>query len=228
MFEKAKASVMSSKQFESRMRRLTYLELWRELAVRPAENACAEEDLDMLSGLVEDSLPNLERRCIEARRQMNEVLPRYVTEYETDLVPDVSCVECAGKGLFFRPRSSSSSSSSGVIPKGSVICYYYGDIHSFHSSKVLGDRSYLMLVDGDILVDPEPHSHILARFVNDPINAKYYNCRYEPDAENFRSKVIATRDIQPGEEIFAPYGDAYWSQQSYEPKILTKLPGSSQ
>ena len=228
MFEQAKASVMSSKQFESRMRRLTYLELWRELAVRPAENACAEEDLDMLSGLVEDSLPNLERRCIEARRQMNEILPRYVTEYETDLVPDVSCVECAGKGLFFRPRSSSSSSSSGVIPKGSVICYYYGDIHSFHSSKVLGDRTYLMLVDGDILVDPEPHSHILARFVNDPINAKYYNCRYEPDAEHFRSKAVATKDIQPGEEIFAPYGDAYWSQQSYEPKILTKLPGSSQ
>ena len=228
MFEQAKASGVGSKQFESRMRRLTYLELWRELAVRPAENACAEEDLDMLSGLVEDSLPNLERRCIEARRQMNEVLPRYETDYETDLVPDDSCVECAGKGLFFRPRSSSSSSSSsrGVIPKGSVICYYYGDIHSFHSSKELGDRSYLMLVDGDILVDPKPHSHILARFVNDPINAKHYNCRYEPDAEHFRSKVVATRDIQPGEEIFAPYGDAYWSQQSYEPKILTKLPSS--
>mmetsp|Transcript_14189 Transcript_14189/g.23660 ORF Transcript_14189/g.23660 Transcript_14189/m.23660 type:complete len:219 (-) Transcript_14189:53-709(-) len=217
-----------SSLFEPRRQRLAYLELWRELAVRPEKDACVEEDLDMLSGLIEDSLPNLERRCTEARKQMNEALPRHVTEYETDLVPDDSCVECAGKGLFFRPRPSSSSSSVAVIPKGSVVCFYYGDIHNFRSSKQLEDKSYLMLVGGDILVDPEPHSQILARFVNDPINAKYYNCRYEPDAKYFRSKVVATRDIHPREEIFAPYGDAYWSQQSYEPTILTKLRGSSQ
>ena len=210
---------MTSNLFESRQQRLDYLELWRELAVRPEKEVCADEDLDMLSGVLEDSLSNLESRCYEARKQMNEALPRCVTKYDHDLVPDDSCVEGAGKGLFFRPSDSSASSGT-IIPKDTILTYYYGDIHSFRSSKALKDKSYLMLVDGDILVDPEPHTYILARFINDPINTKYYNCRYEPDAQHFRSNVVATRDIKPGEEIFAPYGEAYWSQQSYEPTIL--------
>jgi hypothetical protein len=210
--------------FDSRQQRLAYLELWRELAVKPTKDICADEDLDMLSGMVEDSLSNLERRCTEARKQMNAVVPRHVSKYDHDLVPDESCVKGAGKGLFFRP--SALSVSSGVIPKGATLTYYYGNIHSFRSSKLLKDRSYLMLVGGDILVDPRPHIHILARFINDPINAKYYNCVYEPDAEQFRSKVVATRDITANEEIFAPYGEAYWSQQSYEPTILISLQSS--
>ena len=194
--------------------------------MRPEKDACADDDLDMLSGTVENSLSNLESRCNEARKQMNEALPRHVTKYDQELVPDDSCVEGAGKGLFFRP--SDSSAPGGAILQGTTITYYYGNIHSFRSSKALRDKSYLMLVDGDILVDPEPHIHILARFINDPINAKYYNCRYEPDPTHFRSKVVATRDIQAGEEIFAPYGEAYWSQQSYEPTILTQLKYSNE
>jgi len=68
-----------------------------------------------------------------------------------------------------------------------------------------------MNVREDILVDPGPLLHIKARYINDPLNEKYVNCKYVP--EKFRSAVIATRDIHRGEEIFASYGDGYWSLQ---------------
>lgn len=199
---------------------MAYLEIWRELGVRPEITECAEEDTDLL--LAEnDDLKVLGLRCTEARKLMNGMIPSHVTNYERDLVVDDSLIGCAGKGLFYRPLAFSSVHV--VLPKGATICFYYGDIHTFRSSNQLLDKSYLMLLGGDILVDSSSHLNVLARFINDPINEKYYNCRFEPDAEQFRSKVVATRDIHPNEELFAPYGEAYWSMQHYSPKILTDL-----
>jgi len=187
------------------------------MAVRPQSDECVKEDLDLLS-CDDDNLAALEQRCVEARQDMNKALPCYVTKYDIyDLVPAESRIEGSGKGLFYMP-----SSQSDILREGEVVSYYYGHIHNFHSSKHLKDTSYLMLVEGDILVDPEPLPHIFARYINDPINEKFYNCRYEPDPKAYRSKVIATRDICAGEEIFAPYGDAYWSQQKFEPTVLTQ------
>lgn len=186
--------------------------------MRPEITECAEEDKDLL--LAEnDDLKVLGLRCTEARKLMNGMIPTHVTKIERNLVVDNSLIECAGKGLFYRPLAFSSA----ALPKGATICFYYGDIHTFRSSNQLLDKSYLMLLGGDILVDSSSHLNVLARFINDPINEKYYNCRFEPDAEQFRSKVVATRDIHPNEELFAPYGEAYWSMQHYNPKILTDL-----
>jgi len=36
------------------------------------------------------------------------------------------------------------------------------------------------------------------------------NCKFVP--EKFRSAVVAIRSIEAGEELFASYGDGYWSQ----------------
>ena len=214
--------VATDQTFESRQQRLAYLEIWRELGVRPGRNECKDEDHDLLLAET-DNLATLSIRCDEARKKMNEALPTHVTEYERDLVVDRSIIECGGKGLFYRPSSSASSSSAPVLPEGATICYCYGDIHTFRSSSRLVGKSYLMLLGGDILVDSGPHLTVLARFINDPINEACYNCRYESDAAQFRSKVVATRDIYPNEELFAPYGEAYWSLQEYEPRILTNV-----
>ena len=151
---------------------------------------------------------------------MNDAIPTHVTRYERDLAVDKSFIECAGKGLFYRP---SELSSSPVLPRGATICFYYGDIHTFRSSNRLLNASYLMLLGGDILVDANSHLNVLARFINDPISEKFYNCKFEPDAEQFRVKVVATRGIHPDEELFAPYGEAYWLKQNCNPKVLADL-----
>jgi hypothetical protein len=80
-----------------------------------------------------------------------------------------------------------------------------------------------MLVDGDVLVDPRPLPEIKARYINDPVNVKLLNALYEPQIKAHRSTVIAIRDIMAGQEIFAPYGDFYWSMQGYSPSILIRL-----
>ena len=201
--------------FEVKRQRLAYLELWRESAVRPQRDVCVKEDLDLLSR-DKDDLDALEKRCDAAREDMNQALPLHITKYDIyDLVPAKSGIDGSGKGLFYMP-----SSQSDVLREGEIVSYYYGNIHNFRSSKRLKDTSYLMLVEGDILVDPEPLAHIFARYINDPINDFFYNCRFEPDPKAYRSRVVATRDILAGEEIFAPYGEFYWSQQAYDPTIL--------
>ena len=80
---------------------------------------------------------------------MNEKLPSIVGPLEDDLVAAKSTIEGAGQGLFFEPTDRDK-----VIPEGSLLCYYYGHIHNFHSVKELHDKRYLMLVEGDTFVDP--------------------------------------------------------------------------
>ena len=104
------------------------------------------------------------------------------------------------------------SSADKVLLPGEIICYYWGHIHNFHSAKLLVDKSYLMLVQGDVLVDPRPLLHIKARYINDPLNEKYVNCKFVP--EKFRSAVVMTRKIRHGEELFVSYGEAYWANHA--------------
>ena len=88
--------------FDARRKRLAYLEIWRELGVRPRVTECAEEDKTLLSAKIDD-LGLLGVRCDEARILMNDAIPTHVTRYERDLAVDKSFIECAGKGLFYRP-----------------------------------------------------------------------------------------------------------------------------
>ena len=107
------------------------------------------------------------------------------------------------------------------IPKGATICYYTGYIHNFQSARNLKDKSYLMSLMGQYLVDPQPTPHIKARYINDPLNESLINCKFHP--EEIRSAIIATRNIYDGEELFVSYGDLYWNQQSIQGKILNNL-----
>lgn len=202
---------------ETHQKRLEYLELWKELAIRPEQSDCHPQDFDLFFSS-QDDLRVLEQRCLEVRQEMNRFIPFYKTVFDPDLIPAESSIQGAGRGLFFQPTSSASA----VIRCGEVVCYYHGHIHNFQSSRHIEDKSYLMLVEGNVLVDPGPLPEIKARYINDPISTECYNCRYEPQGKLYRSAVIATRDIQPGEELFAPYGDAFWSQQPFTPAVLTR------
>lgn len=202
--------------FEQHRRRLCYLERWRELAIRPMEHECFPLDLDLLHHHGQDDCDELMTRCLEARELMNQHLPPHDTALDDDLVPSKSNIENAGQGLFFRPSSLRS-----VIQEGEVICYYCGHIHNFHSSKRLQDKSYLMLVSSDILVDPCPLHQIKARYINDARNETFLNCKFVPQPDFYRCAVVATRDILPDEELFVSYGEAYWANQDCEGTIYT-------
>ena len=206
-----------SREFERLWFRLQRLERWKELAIRPSPYDCDPEDMMLLQKDVDD-VPELQERCINVRRQMNDNLPPIEqATMEKHLVPKTSTISGAGLGLFYMPPQSSSNGTV-VIPPGTVLCYYTGHIHNFHSAKSIQDKSYLMMVQGEILVDPGRLENIKARYINDPLNTSFINCKYVP--QELRSAVTSIREIYPGEELFASYGEIYWKSQKTMGKRL--------
>jgi hypothetical protein len=200
---------MKSADFDEVSLRLEYLESWREIAIRPNPDECHEEDMEFLEKEIDD-LDDLSQRCLKVRNEMNSILPMHdLTKIDDDLVVKKSAIVNAGDGLYYEPSCSGPS----IIAKGSTICYYSGHRHNFNSQKFLKDRSYLLNVEGDVLVDPCPLFHIKARYINDPLNETAINCEFVPEVSKFRCVVVAKRHIYPGEELYLSYGPIYWSQQ---------------
>lgn len=212
--------------FQEIKKRLEYLELWRELAIRPLEHDVHPDDLHMLEKEVDD-LKLLSKKCLQVRQDMNQNLPPHDLALDHTLMVMKSQIPNSGNGLFFEPQGltsnieecSTTSATQHGISEGSIICYYTGHRHNFYSQKYLANKSYLLHVDRDILVDPRETLQIKARYVNDPLNEKLVNCKYVPDPDEYRCKVVATRIIRPGEELFISYGDFYWKQQPHEGTI---------
>lgn len=199
---------MTCSHFENNSTRLRYLQLWYELGIRPDSiNECHMDDLDLYM-LEQDNLKELENRCLRVRQQMNESIPEPEKALDDLLSVGESTIQGAGNGLFFSPSSDDVQ----ILQEGTVICYYTGHHHNYQSARNIRDRSYLMCVSGDFLIDSGPCPSIKARFINDPLNEDLVNCKFIPDPEKFRSVTIATRTIYAGEELFASYGDGYWAQ----------------
>ena len=202
----------SSAKFERLFRRLEALERWRELAVRPSPEDCDPDEQSLLEEEFDDCL-ELGRRCDLVRTLMNDNLPPIQEALDEILVAKTSAILDAGLGLFYKPGRQDK-----PIPAGTIMCYYTGHIHNFQSARMLQFRNYLMNTTGEILVDPRLLPHIKARYINDPLNEDKINCRFVP--EEFRAAVVTTREVRPGEELFASYGDAYWSQHEAFGRIL--------
>ncbi|KAG7340607.1 hypothetical protein IV203_024150 [Nitzschia inconspicua] len=195
--------------------RLQTLEKWTELAIRPSTaEACHPADRHLFPSDPDhiDDIVALNRQCETVRSLLNQEISALnveTTEWEPYLVVRPSQIESAGLGLFFEGVDDNH-----VLPTGSILCYYAGHIHSHTSSRTLTDKSYLIWVCDDILVDPGPLPKIQARYINDPLNEDVINCRYVPDRKlKVRSAVVTTRPIFSGEELFVTYGEAYWNQQ---------------
>ena len=196
--------------FLENLARLETLERWRELAIRPSIASCHEDDRLLLDDAI-DNLKELEDRSYRVRSLMNSFLPIFQAPFEENLVVARSQIPAAGSGLFYKP--SAARDCNRPIPSGEILCYYYGHIHNYQSSRKLKDKSYLMIVSGTLFVDPRPCMHIKARFINDPLNDELVNCEYLPDPANSRCAVVSTKAIHPNSELFVCYGDLYWSQQ---------------
>lgn len=195
-----------SEAFEQLFRRLEILEKWRELAIRPNDNDCDPDDQDLFAKEF-DNVLELQQRCNEIRIQMNATLPsvEIVPRWDTYLVARQSTIPEAGLGLFFEGDDET------TIPEGTIVCYYTGHLLDFRTSRVIQDTSYLMMVQGETFVDARTCPNIKARYINDPLNETAVNCKFVP--MEYRSAVVTCRAVERGEELFASYGDFYWTQR---------------
>ena len=196
--------------------RLSYLVPWLEFGDRPPPSLANSLDLDLLSDDADD-LVELRRRCAVARLSASleeweeEGGRREEAGWEASLDPRPSGVPGAGLGLW----------ATASIEEGEVVCFYEGHLHDYRSQALLEDKSYLMAIGG-VFVDPGPLKEVLARYINDPLCEESRNCEFVPEAGKARAKVRTTRRVEKGEELFASYGDLYWSQQPYEGVVWRK------
>ena len=186
--------------------------------VRPSTQACHEEDMELLADK-DDDLNKLKKQCLKVRHDLNQKLPKHELALDDLLEVRDSEIPNAGSGLFFKPNEKSQQ----VINTGATICFYTGHRHNFVSQKYISDKSYLMNVGGDVLVDPGPLLSIKARYINDPLNEDFINCEFVSEPDAIRCAVVATRDILSDEELYISYGEFYWSQQTYAGTTLTLL-----
>jgi hypothetical protein len=175
------------------------LEDWIELAVRPTD--CHPDDLFLLSLVTQssrdakndendvnddiidpvDDLPALKRHCTLVHNLFNDHLSTLAvepTKWDSSLVVRPSQIPGAGMGLYYQPTPPIDASE--ILPKGSVVCYYTGRVHTHSSARGLANKSYLMWIRGNTLVDPESLPHVKARYANDPLNEDATNCAYLP------------------------------------------------
>ena len=117
-----------------------------------------------------------------------------------------STVPAAGQGLFAtRP-----------FPKGTLLCVYRGTSVSLVEAmrrKARGEHGdYVMGGFGaNVRLDAGPHPEVLARYINDDLSGTpRYNVKFVKLKLEQCALVVALRDIQAGEELFAFYGEGYW------------------
>jgi SET domain-containing protein len=116
-----------------------------------------------------------------------------------DVVVAPSRIAGAGQGLFAAAR----------IEAGTVVCFYTGDVLRTVDALRLADKAYLMRLGPQTYIDAgdaERHGDVMARYINDSRNPARHNVRFDKRPDELRAAVIATRDIEAGEELYVDYG----------------------
>lgn len=104
-----------------------------------------------------------------------------------------SNVPDAGRGVFTKV----------FLPKGTFLGYYRGKLVDLEKVK---DADYVLTVNGDTHICAKNSNHF-AGLMNCHTGTTYeQNVAYTNDG-----KLETIRDVQPGEELFADYGRAYWT-----------------
>ena len=120
---------------------------------------------------------------------------------ESDLEVRPSLIPDAGLGLFTKVH----------IPKYTTFCEYTGTELTLRETMQLRDKTYLMGGFGiNCHIDAREHPDVMARYINDGLRKERQNARFVKHPELKKASVVSTRDIFPGEEIYASYGELYW------------------
>ena len=62
------------------------------------------------------------------------------------------------------------------------------------------------------------------RYVNDNFDPRALNARFDKIKPERRARLVATREIRAGEEIYASYGAAYWRARGIDPATGASVP----
>lgn len=115
------------------------------------------------------------------------------------LVIKDSLISNAGKGLFTTQPSK----------ENEVLCEYLGTHLNY--IQLLRTKDWEYVYGEDIFIDAGPHPNVLARHINHHFDRTKINCDFiERDGKVF---IEALRDINADEEIYADYGELYWSDK---------------
>jgi SET domain-containing protein len=126
-----------------------------------------------------------------------------------------STIEGAGEGLFATER----------IAADETIGFYRGEVLTLREALQLKDRDYLMGGFGpNAHVDASKAFAMPGRYVNDAFDASRLNARFDKSKATRSARVVALRDIEEGEEIFASYGRSYWTARGVDVNGRSLLP----
>ncbi len=122
----------------------------------------------------------------------------YAIEVGTSIQP--SLIPGAGFGLIT------------TIPRkaGDLICTYRGKRLRTRDAMKTSDKRYLMRLGPQSYVDAKYCFHSPARYINDCRNENGYNIEMLKVPEEGIARVVATRDVKAGDELYARYGKFYW------------------
>ncbi len=123
-----------------------------------------------------------------------------------------STIAGAGQGLFTRIR----------IPVEATIGYYTGECITYEelaAGRFAGSDYLLGLTSKWLIAGEGPKAN----------HTRYINHSAEPNALPVISnrwktaRIVAIRDIEPGEEIFFDYGEAYWEAAAQTEQVLKPI-----
>lgn len=131
---------------------------------------------------------------------------------EKELEVKHSTIPGSGKGLFTKI----------FIPKGTRIIEYTGKITTWKEVKDDWSNVYLYTIDPKHVIDARNNKKSLARYANDAkgltrIKGMSNNAEFENDG--LRAFLVATKNIEAGEEILVSYGKPYWDTVRENKKI---------
>jgi hypothetical protein len=107
------------------------------------------------------------------------------------------------------------------IPEDTIIGEYKGEIVKSYNLET--NDYFYELVEADeangimgVGIDSSKLPRCYMAMINDAQFSKSFsnNCVFEGDVEEGKVYVVATRDIEPEEELFVSYGEGYWALPS--------------
>ncbi|GAB5360286.1 hypothetical protein AAMO2058_000615000 [Amorphochlora amoebiformis] len=142
---------------------------------------------------IQRPIPN----SIETSKLMGSAVSPRPLEARASLLPG------AGRGLFTNVEQK----------VGAEICRYTGTHLSLAKLLKHPDTTYVMGLSINRHVDAKGFPGVMARYINDHHDSKMINSKFVKNSKLWHAKVIALRDIRPGEEVYASYGQVYWRKR---------------
>lgn len=107
---------------------------------------------------------------------------------------------------------------------GELLGEYRGRVLSLLQATRLQDRDYLMGGFGiNAHVDARFALDAPGRYVNDHFDKARLNAHFEKDRVRKRARLVASRPIRRGEEVYASYGEGYWRARGIDPDTGERL-----